>query len=86
MIDPQFYPHISVLIPVHNEEKVIYSKLENLFNIIYPPEKIEVIVIDYVLELEDGDTDLFYLKSIKINLNLHKEIIPYYNINVKKSF
>jgi cellulose synthase/poly-beta-1,6-N-acetylglucosamine synthase-like glycosyltransferase len=50
-IDPDYIPHISVLIPARNEEKNIYSKLENLFNVIYPHDKMEVIVID------DASTD-----------------------------
>lgn len=45
-IDPGFAPSISVLVPAHNEEKVILSKLENLKEVAYPKDKMEVIVID----------------------------------------
>ena len=35
---------LSIIIPVHNEEKVIRLKLENIARVAYPTEKIEVIV------------------------------------------
>jgi cellulose synthase/poly-beta-1,6-N-acetylglucosamine synthase-like glycosyltransferase len=37
---------ISILIPTHNEEKVINYKLDNISNIIYPKEKMEILVVD----------------------------------------
>jgi poly-beta-1,6-N-acetyl-D-glucosamine synthase len=39
-------PIVSVIIPVHNEELVIERRLNNIFESIYPEDKIEVIVID----------------------------------------
>jgi cellulose synthase/poly-beta-1,6-N-acetylglucosamine synthase-like glycosyltransferase len=45
-IERGFQPKITILIPVHNEESTIESKLENIKNIHYPKEKIEVIVAD----------------------------------------
>jgi cellulose synthase/poly-beta-1,6-N-acetylglucosamine synthase-like glycosyltransferase len=45
-VDELFEPEISILIPTHNEEKDIESKLQNIKNVSYPLEKIEVIVVD----------------------------------------
>jgi len=45
-IDGNFQPSVSIMIPVHNEERLIESKLENVKDVVYPKEKIEVIVVD----------------------------------------
>jgi len=44
--DASFHPSLSILIPVHDEEDTIQSKLSNIRNVSYPKEKIEVIVAD----------------------------------------
>jgi cellulose synthase/poly-beta-1,6-N-acetylglucosamine synthase-like glycosyltransferase len=44
-------PKISVLVPAHNEESVIWKKLENLLTLDYPRESYEIIVGS------DGSTD-----------------------------
>jgi len=44
-------PFVSVLIPARNEEKVIEDTLKHLFDLDYPHDKLEVIVIN------DGSTD-----------------------------
>lgn len=48
---PQDFPGVSILIPAHNEEKVIGSTLESMLAFDYPREKIEIIVIN------DGSMD-----------------------------
>ncbi|MEM2915219.1 MAG: glycosyltransferase [Candidatus Bathyarchaeia archaeon] len=45
-VDERFEPEISILVPVHNEEANIESKLENIGNVLYPKEKMEIIVAD----------------------------------------
>jgi cellulose synthase/poly-beta-1,6-N-acetylglucosamine synthase-like glycosyltransferase len=50
-VDPEFCPSITILVPVHNEEKRIENKLENIAKVLYPKEKMEIIVID------DASTD-----------------------------
>jgi cellulose synthase/poly-beta-1,6-N-acetylglucosamine synthase-like glycosyltransferase len=45
-VDEKFEPEISILIPTHNEEAIIEYKLENIVNVLYPKEKIEIIVAD----------------------------------------
>lgn len=39
-----YSPKISVIVPVHNEERIIDLKLENLAKINYPAEKLQIIV------------------------------------------
>lgn len=50
-IDSQFCPSLSILVPAFNEEKLIVSKLENLKEVSYPKDKMEVILVD------DASTD-----------------------------
>lgn len=45
-IDTAYQPKISILIPVRNEEGTIRSKLENIKNVSYPREKMEIVVAD----------------------------------------
>lgn len=45
-IDPQFCPNVTVLVSVHNEEKIIQNRLRNIAEVSYPKEKMEVILID----------------------------------------
>ena len=40
------YPTVSVLVPVYNEEKIIAKKIQNIEELDYPSDKIEVIFID----------------------------------------
>jgi poly-beta-1,6-N-acetyl-D-glucosamine synthase len=49
--DPQFNPPITVIVPAFNEEKFIYSKLENLRDVDYPKSKMDIVLID------DASTD-----------------------------
>lgn len=41
-----FYPTVSVIVPVHNEEKIIAEKLQNIEELSYPTDKIEVIFVN----------------------------------------
>jgi len=50
-MDQDYRPSVAILVPVHNEEKVISAKLKNLAEITYPRDKLEVILID------DASTD-----------------------------
>jgi biofilm PGA synthesis N-glycosyltransferase PgaC len=45
------FPNVTILVPAFNESRVIQKKLENIAELDYPVEKIEVIVID------DGSDD-----------------------------
>jgi cellulose synthase/poly-beta-1,6-N-acetylglucosamine synthase-like glycosyltransferase len=48
---PCDYPTCSILIPAHNEERVIAATIEAMLQLDYPREKLEIIVIN------DGSTD-----------------------------
>lgn len=50
-IDKSYQPSVVILVPVHNEEKTIRLKLENLSNVKYPDGKIETVI------LNDASTD-----------------------------
>jgi biofilm PGA synthesis N-glycosyltransferase PgaC len=40
------YPKISVVLPVYNEENVVKAKIQNLLELDYPRDSIEIIVVD----------------------------------------
>ena len=62
IINPDYKPFVSVLIPAHNEESVIAATVENILQMDY--ENFEVIVID------DRSTD----STAQILLELEKKI------------
>ena len=45
------WPAVSILVPARNEARVIVSTLEHLCALDYPPEKLEIVIVD------DGSTD-----------------------------
>ena len=49
--DYSYQPFVSIVVPTYNEEKVIGKRIENLFDLNYPKDKYEVIVVD------SGSTD-----------------------------
>lgn len=55
--DKQFCPSVTILIPAYNEERNIKKKLQNLTEVTYPREKMEIIVID------DASTDETLVKA-----------------------
>ena len=46
-----YTPFVSIIVPAYNEREVIVQRLENLFQLDYPPEEYEIIVV------ESGSTD-----------------------------
>lgn len=42
----RFEPFVSVVIPTHNEGKIVSKKIENLLSSNYPQEKLEIIFVD----------------------------------------
>ena len=66
-IDKNFMPEVTVLIPVHNEEAIIESKLENICKVSYPKEKMMVILAD------DASTD-GTLKKVYDFSKVHPEL------------
>lgn len=44
--DNNFYPSVSMIIPVYNEQTIIAKKLDNIEEMNYPNDKIDVIFVD----------------------------------------
>ena len=65
-VNPSELPMITVIIPAHNEEKVIEKKVKNTFTLDYPKDLLEVIVVD------DGSTD----KTSSILEELQRSAFP----------
>lgn len=75
-IDENYQPSAAILVPVHNEEKTIRLKLENLSKVKYPVGKIETVIVN------DASTDntlteisqyTAHNSSLKINVFDSKE-------------
>ena len=80
-IDRNFKPKVSILIPVHNEEQTIESKLMNIKEVLYPKENIEVIIADDASE----DKTLTKAKDFnERNSNLTMKIVTE-NVRLGKS-
>lgn len=45
------YPFVSIIIPAYNEEETVQNTLSSVFNLEYPKDKYEIIIVD------DGSTD-----------------------------
>jgi len=71
-VDREFEPEITILVPVHNEEKNIEPKLENIKSVNYPLEKIEIIVVD---DASEDDTAPKVEAFIERNPNLNIKLI-----------
>jgi biofilm PGA synthesis N-glycosyltransferase PgaC len=65
--DEQFCPPVTILIPAHNEGRIIQKKLKNLAEVSYSKEKMEIIVID------DASTDETFAKAYDFAEN-HPEL------------
>jgi cellulose synthase/poly-beta-1,6-N-acetylglucosamine synthase-like glycosyltransferase len=50
-VTPKFYPSVTIIVPCYNEEKTILNTLNSLLALVYPKEKLSIIVVD------DGSTD-----------------------------
>jgi len=55
------YPKVSIIVPAHNEEKVIKKTITSLLNLNYPKNKLQIIAIND----DSTDNTLKRLKSIK---------------------
>ncbi|MCH3964840.1 MAG: glycosyltransferase family 2 protein [Clostridium sp.] len=60
---PAYYPFISVMVPAHNEEKVIARTVRSLLNLEYPENKYEIIIIND----NSSDNSTLILEEIKKN-------------------
>lgn len=60
-----FEPSVAVVIPAYNEEKSIRQCIESVRNSNYPPEKIEIVIVD------DGSTD----KTVEIAESMNARVL-----------
>lgn len=81
------YPSVSLIIPFYNEEEIIREKIENVRNLIYPRDKLEIIFVSDgskdnspKLIKESGDK-----KIILIELEEHRGKAQAINEGVKNS-
>jgi len=42
----EFYPSVSLIVPVYNEEKIVAKKIQNISELDYPKGKIKAIFVD----------------------------------------
>lgn len=86
--DTNLRPKVSIIIPAHNEEKVIRTKLENLISLNYPRELLEIIIASdnstdqtneivesFVHEHVDYDIKLYVVKERKGKTNAQNEAV-----------
>lgn len=84
--DYSYEPTVTLMVVAHNEEKVIYEKLENIIKLDYPKEKIEFlitsdnstdktndIVKEFILKNPDYNIRLFEVKQRKGKTNAQNE-------------
>ncbi|WP_054026166.1 glycosyltransferase family 2 protein [Bacillus sp. FJAT-28004] len=84
--DYSHQPNVTVMVVAHNEEKVIFKKLQNLLSLNYPKEKIDIlvasdnstdrtneIVIKFIQEHPDREIRLCEIKARKGKTNAQNE-------------
>jgi len=67
-----YQPPISILIPAHNEERVIGRILQGMTKLTYPKDKMQVIVIDDASTDNTGETADGYAKSYNYIKVIHR--------------
>lgn len=88
IIDKNYIPKVSIIIPAHNEEKVIKTKLENLCSLNYPKSKYEIIIASdnstdntnnivssFINKLRDIDMRLYKVNERKGKTNAQNEAV-----------
>ncbi len=75
---------VSIIVPAHNEEKTISGTLKALANLVYPKDKLEIIVVD------DGSTDRTYetvkkFRNVKIIRKENSGKASALNLGIKKA-
>lgn len=73
-IDKDFQPKVSILIPLRNEENLIEAKLENIKNVSYPKELIEILVAaDDSKEQTLQKVENFVEKNPELNIKIIRQ-------------
>jgi biofilm PGA synthesis N-glycosyltransferase PgaC len=76
-------PNVSIVVPAHNEEKVVARKLRNIAAIDYPSEKIEVILVDDCSDDKTAEVASQTLNELSLN---GKTIISSERLGVNASY
>jgi len=72
-IDPSLQPSVSVIIPAHNEDSVIEKKLENLIQLNYRRELLEIIIAsDNSTDNTNSIVSAFIQKHPEFKISLYK--------------
>src|SRR4030042_4649910 len=69
----EYEPSVSILIPAHNEDKVIGKLLQKMTELSYPKDKMEVILIDDASSDNTGQIAEHYSKQYKFIKVLHRD-------------
>lgn len=77
-IAESYEPTVSIIIPAHNEESVIESKLKNLINLEYPKDKLEIIISS------DNSSDSTNIKVKNFIIDNKEENIKLYKVKERK--
>lgn len=88
VVDTSLRPKVTIIIPAHNEEVVIRKKLDNLIQLKYPKELIEIIISSdhstdrtneivesFIEEYPDFDIRLYIVKERKGKTNAQNEAV-----------
>jgi biofilm PGA synthesis N-glycosyltransferase PgaC len=65
-IDKTYLPSVSIIVPLHNEEKIVDLKIKNLLRLDYPKSKTEIIFVD---DASDDKTKEILLRVESIETN-----------------
>jgi len=72
-VDISLRPNVSIIIPAHNEDKVIEKKLRNLITLNYPMEKVEIIIAsDNSTDQTNEIVEKFIKENKEYNIKLYK--------------
>ena len=72
-VDTTLRPFVSIIIPVHNEERVIEQKLNNLINLNYPKQLVEIIIAsDNSTDRTNEIVEQFISKNRTHDIKLYK--------------
>lgn len=73
--DNSYEPTVTVMVVAHNEEKVIYEKLQNLMDTNYPEDKLEFLIAsDYSTDSTNEIVEQFMMDHPEKKIRIHKSI------------
>lgn len=77
------YPYVSIVVGVRNEEKYIAECIESLFQVDYPKECYEIIIVDGMST--DDTQNIIKRYPVKLILNEKKNVAAARNLGVKNA-